>query len=86
MFYEHLLIVPNSGFIYDFDIHTHHSLPWTACLISLSLPPFFFQKPFISSSLDPLLTTPVDTKFVDFFINLDIIAAIYEIESFLPLE
>lgn len=85
MFYEHIIIVPNSGFNYDISIHAQHSLPGTACLSSLSLPPLF-RKPFISSSLDPPLTTPADAKFVDLLkINLDIFA-IYEVEPFLILK
>lgn len=60
----------------------------TACtmLSSLSLPPLFSRKPFISSSLDPPLTTPADAKFVDFLkINLDTFA-VYEAEPSLTLK
>lgn len=68
MFYEHIIIVPNSGFNYDISIYVHHSLPvlYSTMLSSLSLLPLFSRKPFISSSLDPPLTTPADAKFVDF--------------------
>lgn len=83
MFYEHIIIVPNSGFDYDISIHAQHSLPGTACLSSLSLPPLSSEN--LSSLLwTPPLTIPADAKFVDFFKSIWTFFPSMKLSHFLP--